>query len=92
MCSLGDFTAEELRYVLISGHFRQQLNFTWDSLHAARSALAKLRRFETWLTEHAQLQKIALKTRRGLASLRMSLKHWQTTSMLQRHWVASSPT
>ena len=43
------YTAEELRYVLISGHYRQQLNFTWESLNAARSALTKLRRFESIL-------------------------------------------
>lgn len=45
------YTAEELRYVLISGHYRQQLNFTWESLNAARSALAKLRRFEAVLKQ-----------------------------------------
>jgi cysteinyl-tRNA synthetase len=32
----------ETRYVLIGGHYRKQLNFTLDSLHAAREALAKL--------------------------------------------------
>jgi cysteinyl-tRNA synthetase len=36
------FTAMETRYVLIGGHYRKQLNFTLDSLHAAREALAKL--------------------------------------------------
>jgi cysteinyl-tRNA synthetase len=40
------FSAEELRYTLISGHYRQPLNFTWDSLRAARSALSKLRRYK----------------------------------------------
>ena len=45
--TLGDlkqrgFTPMELRYVLISGHYRKPLNFTLDSLHAAREALAKL--------------------------------------------------
>ncbi|MEO0416094.1 MAG: cysteine--tRNA ligase [Verrucomicrobiota bacterium] len=37
------FTAEELRYVLLSGSYRQPLNFTLDSLHAAQKALSKLR-------------------------------------------------
>jgi cysteinyl-tRNA synthetase len=32
----------EVRYVLIGGHYRKQLNFTLDSLSAAREALAKL--------------------------------------------------
>ena len=32
-----------LRYALLAGHPRKQLNFTLDSLHAAESALGKLR-------------------------------------------------
>jgi cysteinyl-tRNA synthetase len=36
------FTPMEVRYVLIGGHYRKQLNFTLDSLHAAREALARL--------------------------------------------------
>ena len=35
-------TAMEVRYVLMSGHYRKQLNFTLDSLHAAKEALHKL--------------------------------------------------
>jgi len=31
-----------LRYVLLSGHYRQPLNFTWDTLKAAQSALKRL--------------------------------------------------
>ena len=46
------FTGEELRYVLISGHYRQTLNFTLDSLTAAKSALVKLRKFKSLLKEH----------------------------------------
>jgi cysteinyl-tRNA synthetase len=34
-----------VRYALLSGHPRKQLNFTLDSLHAAESALEKLRAF-----------------------------------------------
>jgi cysteinyl-tRNA synthetase len=36
------FTAMEVRYVLIGGHYRKQLNFTLESLSAAREALAKI--------------------------------------------------
>jgi cysteinyl-tRNA synthetase len=36
------FTAMEVRYVLIGAHYRKQLNFTLDSLSAAREALSKL--------------------------------------------------
>ncbi len=36
------FTPMEVRYVLLGGHYRKQLNFTLDSLTAAHEALAKL--------------------------------------------------
>lgn len=35
-----------LRYVLLSTHYRSKLNFTFDSLHAAASAVERLRDFE----------------------------------------------
>ncbi|MFI5335251.1 MAG: cysteine--tRNA ligase [Opitutales bacterium] len=38
------FSPMALRYTLLSGHPRKQLNFTLDSLHAAESALDKLRK------------------------------------------------
>ena len=37
------FSPMALRYALLAGHPRKQLNFTLDSLHAAESALANLR-------------------------------------------------
>lgn len=40
------FTAEDLRYALIAGHYRQPLNFTWDNVSAASKSLARLRRFQ----------------------------------------------
>jgi len=40
--SAKGFTAMEVRYVLIGAHYRKPLNFTLDSLSAAREALAKL--------------------------------------------------
>lgn len=45
--TLDDITARgfcpmELRYVLLSGHYRKPLNFTWDSLAAARRALGQI--------------------------------------------------
>jgi len=39
-----------VRYALLSGHPRKQLNFTLDSLHAAESALRALRQFRAALT------------------------------------------
>ena len=44
------FSADELRYVLISGSYRQPLNFTLASLGAARKALARLRDFRAKLS------------------------------------------
>jgi len=32
----------EIRYVLINGHYRQPLNFTFDALEAARTSLARI--------------------------------------------------
>jgi len=38
------WTAAELRYVLISGHYNKPLNFAWETFTAARSAIERLRR------------------------------------------------
>jgi cysteinyl-tRNA synthetase len=53
--TLGDlvekgYSPMALRYVLLSGHPRKQLNFTLDSLHAAESALKALGRFSAGLS------------------------------------------
>jgi cysteinyl-tRNA synthetase len=39
------FSPMALRYALLSGHHRKQLNFTLDSLHAAESALNTMKAF-----------------------------------------------
>jgi cysteinyl-tRNA synthetase len=49
--TLGDLVAKgyspaAVRYALLSGHPRKQLNFTLDSLHAAESALRRLETFQ----------------------------------------------
>jgi cysteinyl-tRNA synthetase len=46
------FSPMALRYALLAGHPRKQLNFTLDSLHAAESAVATLRAYRTTLPEH----------------------------------------
>lgn len=46
-------TPAEVRYTLISGHYRQPLNFTLHSLDAAKQALTKLSKFEKALREKA---------------------------------------
>jgi len=45
------FTPMAVRYALLSGHPRRQLNFTLDSLHAADSALATLHAYRQSLPE-----------------------------------------
>ncbi len=37
-----EFSAPVLRYALMSGHYRQPLNFTWETLEAAQSAVQRL--------------------------------------------------
>ena len=54
--TLGDllakgYSAMAVRYALLSGHPRKQLNFTLDSLHAAESALKTLREFRATLLD-----------------------------------------
>jgi cysteinyl-tRNA synthetase len=44
------FSPMALRYALLAGHPRKQLNFTLESLHAAESALKTLRAFRIALT------------------------------------------
>lgn len=39
------FSGREVRYVLMAGHYRQALNFSFDALTAARSALQRLDEF-----------------------------------------------
>lgn len=45
------FSGREVRYVLISGHYRQTLNFTFDALSAARSSLRRVDEFKVRLQE-----------------------------------------
>ena len=56
--TLRDLTARgyagrELRYVLINGHYRQALNFTFDAVDAARASLARIDEFVDRLAETA---------------------------------------
>ncbi|MDB6135574.1 MAG: cyss: cysteine--trna ligase [Verrucomicrobiales bacterium] len=47
------FTPEEVRYVLTAAHYSGQLNFTFDSLEAARQVLLRLARAERSLAARA---------------------------------------
>ena len=47
------WTGREIRFVLVGGHYRQTLNFTFDALAAARTALARIDAFTARLKEAA---------------------------------------
>lgn len=47
------YSGREIRYVLISAHYRQPLNFSFDALNAARSALSRLDEFRERLGQSA---------------------------------------
>ncbi len=50
------YKAQEARYVLLSGSYRQPLNFTFDSMNAARKALSKLGDFAAKFDFHPSSQ------------------------------------
>jgi len=52
------FSPMAVRYALLSGHPRKQLNFTLDSLHAAESALQTLRNFRSTLPDAGVTQDV----------------------------------
>ncbi len=43
------YSGEEVRYLLLSTHYRSQLNFTFESLNAARASLARIEALVTRL-------------------------------------------
>jgi cysteinyl-tRNA synthetase len=45
------YPAVAVRYLLLSTHYRQQLNFTFDGIDGARAAIGRLRDFRQRLTE-----------------------------------------
>ena len=47
------YTGREIRYVLMAGHYRQSLNFSFESLDGARSALQRLDEFQDRLGQVA---------------------------------------
>lgn len=49
------FDPNVVRYVLISAHYRQPLNFTFDGLHAAESAIHKLEKLAKYLMEASEV-------------------------------------
>ncbi|MEE8142053.1 MAG: cysteine--tRNA ligase [Planctomycetota bacterium] len=46
-----DFTGLEIRYSLMTSHYRQQANFTLDGLEASRKAVERLRNFRQGMEE-----------------------------------------
>ncbi|HCJ11783.1 MAG: cysteine--tRNA ligase [Verrucomicrobia bacterium GWF2_51_19] len=50
------FSTDSVRYLLLSGHYSQPLNFTLDSLGAAQSALSRIEKFAHKLLEHTRTE------------------------------------
>ncbi|MCW0218782.1 MAG: cysteine--tRNA ligase [Prosthecobacter sp.] len=59
------YTPVEVRYVLISGHYRTPLSFTLHSLDSARQALQKLAKFDKALREVTSLSGVISGTTPG---------------------------
>ena len=79
------FTPVALRYALTSGTYRQTINFTMDSLHAAQSALVRLKKFSDETLSAAGLKRTALlkaidKGKHSKDSWGPLAKAWQTLS------------
>ncbi len=52
------FTADEVRYTLLAGHYRQKLNFTLETVSGTRKALSKIGAFAEKLTEVAGVEEL----------------------------------
>jgi cysteinyl-tRNA synthetase len=63
LCGEKSYTPMAVRYALLMGHPRKQLNFTLDSLHAAESAFQKLTNYRAVLTQRFPNQKVPPSTR-----------------------------
>ena len=79
------FTPVALRYALTSGAYRQTINFTMDSLHAAQSALVRLKKFSDETLTAACLKRVALlkainKDKHSKDSWGPLAKAWKTLS------------
>jgi len=60
------FSPLAFRYFILSGHYRTQLNFTWDALKASQETLERLNDFAAkvrWLIKQLTEQKVPLKAR-----------------------------
>lgn len=55
------YSAQQIRYALIAGHYRQQLNFTFKGLDDAKSALSKLSKALASALEKAGMSEVGFK-------------------------------
>lgn len=52
--------SSDLRLVLLSGHYRQPLNFSWDTMSAVHHGRERLGRLRSWLEESSKGDKEGL--------------------------------
>jgi cysteinyl-tRNA synthetase len=72
------FTGREVRYLLLTAHYRETFNFTLDGLHGAKSALARIDECVGKLRELSVKEVLAEKF--ALESWRRPA-HWQVSSV-----------
>ncbi len=75
------FAPVVLRYALTSGSYRQTINFTLDSLHAAQSALQRLRKFSDELLAKVGMNRSSLL--KAIAKNKHAMDPW---SIFQEAW------
>ena len=59
------YRASAVRFLLLSAHYRKQLNFTWASLGQAEEALRRLTDFLARLDSRDQARLASRRSRRG---------------------------
>jgi len=68
-----------VRYALLMGHPRKQLNFTFDSLHAAESALKSLQQLARFFCEKAQVEFSTFQSWVEKPNLYLKARWWHLT-------------
>lgn len=72
------FSANEVRYVLIGALYKRPLNFTFESLHAAKEALEKLSKARKAFTdEYGQFNETSEQESLGLSDFGMFQPAWE---------------
>ncbi|MEZ0218235.1 MAG: cysteine--tRNA ligase [Rariglobus sp.] len=77
------FSPAALRYALLSGHPRKQLNFTLDSLHAAESALKSINHAVDQLLPTAGVSSKEFNDWCSNPPIEQNARYWEVTEVIQ---------